>query len=162
MTDTNTTILTGGAAHITLEIEINAPVAQTWQAMIDDIGLWWRKDFLVCEGSLGMILEPRIGGLLYEKLEGDGCGFVWGHVISFQPNRQLTCVAQIVPPWGGPAQSIVEISLSPGKENPDNTTLLTLSDSLIGHISDEMTSSMVDGWQMLYGEGGLKSYVESK
>ena len=153
--------LTAGAANVIVPIEIAAPVAQTWQPMITEIGQWWRKDFLVCEGSLGMNLEPRIGGLLFEKLEGDG-GFAWGHVISFQPNKHLAYVAQIVPPWGGPAQSVVQIALEPGKEDPESATVLTLTDSLIGHMNDELLSCLDDGWRQLYGEGGFKSYIEAK
>lgn len=128
--------------------------------MIDDIGTWWRSDFLICEGSLGMHLEPRIGGMLFEKLDG-GAGFVWGSVISFLPEKNLSYVAQIVPPWGGPAQSVVQLDLAPVEGRANKATTLTLTDSLIGHVTDELTSSLDEGWQQLYGEGGLKSYVES-
>ena len=153
-------LLTAGAANVTITIEIEASVAKTWQAMIEDVGRWWRKDFLVCEGSLGMHLEPRIGGKLYEALEGEG-GFVWGNVISFQPNKHLAYVAQVVPPWGGPAQSVVQIALA-SRGKSDEATTLTLTDSLIGHVHDELLSGLDDGWRQLYGEGGLKTYVESR
>lgn len=156
------TILPGGAAHVTVEINIAAPIATVWKSMIEDIGSWWRKDFLVCEGSLGMNLEPRIGGTLHEKLPEEGAGFVWGSIISFQPERHLGYVAQIVPPFGGPAQSVVQIALEPGKDSPGESTLLTLTDSLIGHIGDELLSCLDEGWRQLYGEGGLKTHVESK
>ena len=152
-------LLTAAAANITITIELEASVAQTWNAMIDDIGQWWRKDFLVCEGSLGMRLEPRLGGKLYEELEGEG-GFVWGNVISFQPSKHLAYVAQVVPPWGGPAQSVVQIALA-SKRGSDNTTVLTLTDSLIGHVTEDLLSCLDDGWRQLYGEGGLKSHIES-
>ena len=150
-------LMSAGVANVTITIEIEAPVAQTWAAMINDIGQWWREDFLVCEGSLGMHLEARVGGMLFEKLEGDG-GFAWGNVISFQPDKHLAYVAQIVPPWGGPAQSVVQLALAPN----DNGTTLTLTDSLIGHVTDELASSLDEGWRQLYGEGGLKTFVESK
>lgn len=154
-------LLTAGAANITITIDIAAPLAETWRAMIADIGQWWREDFLVCEGSLGMHLEPRAGGKLFEKLEGEG-GFVWGSIISFQPDKHLAYVAQIVPPWGGPAQSVVQIALSPSEADPDGSTTLVLTDSLIGHVTDDLVSSLDEGWRQLYGDGGLKSYVESK
>ena len=128
--------------------------------MIGEIGQWWRPDFLVCEGST-MSLQPRVGGLLYEKTSPEGSGFVWGNIISFQPEKNLSYLAQIVPPWGGPAQSVVQVSLSDPKNGGEGkTTRLTLTDSLIGHLSDELLSGLDDGWRQLYGEGGLKSYLE--
>lgn len=153
--------MTAAAANVTVKIEIEAPLATTWHSMIDEIAQWWRGDFLVCEGSRGMRLEPRIGGLLYEDLDGEGGGFVWGHVISFQPQKHLAYVAQVVPPWGGPAQSVVQIALEANDSRPDDATVLTLTDSLIGHVTEDLVSCLDDGWQQLYGEGGLKSYVES-
>ena len=106
-----------------------------------------------------MHLEPRLGGMLFEKMEGGG-GFVWGSVISFQPNKHLAYVAQIVPPWGGPAQSVVQIALATNES--DSGTALTLTDSLIGYVTEDLTSSLDEGWSQLYGDGGFKTYVESK
>ena len=158
--NTEKELLTAAAANVTVTIEIDAPVSQTWETMINDVGQWWRKDFLVCEGSLGMRLEPRVGGLLFEALEGEG-GFVWGNLISFQPRKHLAYVAQVVPPWGGPAQSVVQIALAPNKDRPENATTLKLTDSLIGHVTEELVSCLDEGWRQLYGEGGLKTYVEA-
>ncbi len=150
--------LPAGSAVVRVEIQIDAPVERTWQCMVEDVTQWWRQDFLICQGSKGMFMDQRIGGHLYEKIDDEGGGHIWGNIISFQPPLLLGCVAQIVPPWGGPAQSVIMISL----EESDGGTLLTLTDSLIGNVTDEMLNSMDEGWKMLYGEGGLKTYVESK
>lgn len=158
---TDKQLLSAGAANVTLAIDINAPIAKTWQLMIDDIGRWWRQDFLCCEKSKGMHLEGRVGGMLVERTEGGGCGYLWGHVISFQPEQQFAYVAQIVPPWGGPAQSVIQITLARNEGHPKEATVLTLTDSLIGHVTEELLSSLEEGWGQLYGEGGLKTYVES-
>ena len=155
-------ILPTGAAAVTLEIEIEASLSATWQAMIGDVGQWWRADFLVCEGSKGMNLEPKIGGLLFETSQGGGTGFVWGQIIRFEPNEHLAFTAQIVPPWGGPAQSVVQISLTESGEAGQKRTKLTLNDSLIGYLTEETLDNVKAGWQMLFGEGGLKSHVESQ
>jgi uncharacterized protein YndB with AHSA1/START domain len=146
-------------AVVSIDIEINATVTKTWSLMISDIGQWWRKDFLICENSQGMTIQPKVGGLLCEKTAGDDTGYAWGQIISFQPETHLAYVAQIVPPWGGPAQSVVQISLQPGESR--DTTVLTLTDSLIGHVSDDLLSGLDDGWRQLYGEGGFKTHVES-
>ncbi len=106
-----------------------------------------------------MNLEPKIGGHLFEKTEGDGCGFVWGTIISFQPDKSLSYLANIAPPWGGPVQSMVQITL---ELDGDNSTVLKLTDSLIGHISEGLLDSLDEGWHQIYGDGGLKSFVEGK
>ena len=85
-TTTKKELLSAGAANVVIEVPIAAPASEVWRAMVEDIGAWWRGDFLVCEGSLGMALEPRVGGLLFERSPGgDGCGLAWGQVIAFQP-----------------------------------------------------------------------------
>ena len=152
--------LTAGAANVVIKITIHAPVAKAWRNMIEDIAQWWRQDFLVCEGSQGMSLEPRVGGMLYERTDDSGGGYCWGSVISFQPEKHLAYVAQIVPPWGGPAQSVVQIAVEPLDSDPEKATLLTLTDSLIGHVHDELLDSLDEGWRQLFGDGGLKSFVE--
>ena len=83
-------------------------------------------------------------------------------MLSFQPDTNLSFTTQIVPPWGGPALTVVTITLAPSKSNPEDATVLTLQDSLIGHLTEETLDNMNEGWNQLFGEGGLKSFVESQ
>ncbi len=154
-----TELLSCHAANVSVEIQIQANLATTWLSMVEQTSEWWRGDFLICENSKGMKIDPRVGGLVAEIVEGEGCGFAWGQIISFQPNSHFAYVAQIVPPWGGPAQSVVQISLEP---IGDESTRLTLTDSIIGHLSDDLVASLDEGCRQLFGEGGLKGFVESK
>lgn len=87
-------------------------------------------------------------------------GYCWGNIISFQPDKHLAYDAQVVPPWGGPAQSVVQIALEPGETDPEHTTRLTLTDSLIGHVHDELLGCLDEGWRQLFGDGGLKTFAE--
>ena len=128
-------------ANLTISIEINASLERTWKAMIEDIGKWWRSDFLVCENSQGMQMEPHAGGKIFETTDNGG-GFVWGSIISFQPAKHLAYVAQIVPPWGGPAQSVVQLGLV---SNKTGSTSLTLTDSLIGHLTEDSLGCIDEG-----------------
>ena len=146
-------------AVVSVEIEIEADLRTTWESMVGDIGSWWRSDFLICEESKGMTLEPRVGGLLRERTAKEGCGYAWGQIIWFQPETHLAYLAQIVPPWGRPAQSVVQIALA---EMANGRTKLTLTDAIIDNLTDEFLESLDEGWRQLYGEGVLKSYVESK
>lgn len=154
---TSNEIHPAAAATLTVEIEIAAPISATWRHLVEDIGSWWRADFLVSANEPVMTLEPRIGGLLSERCAREGEGFVWGQVIRFEPERHLAFTAQVVPPWGGPALSVVQITLRAEGEG----TVLTLVDSLVGHVGEDMLASMDEGWRALLGEGGLKSHVEA-
>lgn len=154
-------ILPVGAANVTVEITINAPVTKTWNLMINNIGQWWRQDFLICEDSRGMTIDPRVGGLVRENAGATDCGYVWGNIISYQPRHHFAYIAQIVPPWGGPAQSVVQIALDPDEDSPEDVTRLTLTDSIVGHVTEDLVSCLDEGWRQLYGEGGLKTYVEA-
>ena len=80
--------LTAGAANVVIKIEINAPVAKAWRNLNEDISQWWRADFLICEGSKGMHLAPRVGGMLFEKTDDNGGGIAGG--ISSHSSRTNT------------------------------------------------------------------------
>lgn len=54
---------------------------------------------------------------------------------------------------------MVQIALEP---LDGDRTKLTLTDSIIGHVTDDLFSCLEDGWKMLYADGGLKTYVESQ
>lgn len=40
--------------------------------------------------------------------------------------------------------------------------LQTWTAALIGHLNDETLDCLDEGWRQLYGEGGLKTHIESK
>ena len=57
---------------------------------------------------------------------------------------------------------MVQISLAASGEREADSAKLTLSDSLIGHLTDELLSNGQEDWGMLFGNGGLKPDLESK
>lgn len=65
--NTKESILPSGAATVTLEVEIDASPDTTWSTMIQEIGHWWRTDFLICKESLGMALEPTLGACFLKQ-----------------------------------------------------------------------------------------------
>jgi len=68
--------------------------------------------------------------------------------------------ACIAPPWGGLAHSIVQINLESDPARGSTTTTLRLTDSIIGHLTDSLLESIDGGLRQLFGNGGLKAYVE--
>ncbi len=142
--------------RIQMEISINASIENTWSSLINDIGLWWRKDFYTSPKTKDFILEPRPGGKMYEDY-GNNEGLVWAEVIILDSPNILELKSHLSPEYGGPAFSFLRLAL----ESTDSGTTLTLSDTGIGKMSDEAKKQTEAGWKSLF-EVGFKSYVESK
>ncbi len=142
--------------RIQMEISINASIEHTWRSMINDIGLWWRKDFYTSPKTKEFILEARPGGKMYEDY-GNNEGLVWAEVIILDSPNILELKSHLSPAYGGPVFSFLRLAL----ESSDEGTTLRLSDVGVGKMSDEAVKQTEAGWRMLF-ENGFKSYVESK
>ena len=140
--------------QVELEIPIAAPTPKVWAALTKEIDLWWRKDFYASERTKRFVLEPKLGGRMYEDA-GEGAGVTWYTVMGIDPQRSLYLVGHLTSSFGGPATSILELVL----EESGKTTVLKLTDSTLGPPSD--CSSKESGWKMLFEEG-LKAHVEGK
>lgn len=142
--------------RIQMEISINANIEDTWKSMINDIGLWWRKDFYTSPKTQEFILEARPGGKMYEDY-GNNEGLVWAEVIVLDSPNILELKSHLSPEYGGPTFSFLRLAL----ESTGEGTTLKLSDVGIGKMSDQANKQIEAGWRMLFEEG-FKTYVESK
>jgi len=142
--------------RIQMEIIINASIENTWSSLINDIGLWWRKDFYTSSKTKDFILEARPGGKMYEDY-GNNEGLVWAEVIIVDSPNILELKSHLSPEYGGPVFSFLRLAL----ESSGESTRLKLSDVGVGKMSDEAQKQTEAGWRMLF-EDGFKSYVESK
>ena len=50
------------STQIELKIDIQASKQRVWQAIVEEIGLWWRKDFYVYENAK-LVLEAYPGSI---------------------------------------------------------------------------------------------------
>jgi DNA-binding transcriptional ArsR family regulator/uncharacterized protein YndB with AHSA1/START domain len=139
--------------HIELELVIQAPRERVWQAIVKEIGKWWRKDFYVHENAR-FVLEANPGGRLYEDA-GNGAGGLWGSIMNIAPPKWLQWVGHLAPQYGGPATSIVDLRL----EEFEGATKLYLTDALFGRLQEEAQKQIYEGWRLLFEEG-LKTFVE--
>ncbi len=142
--------------NILMEIPIEARQQQVWECLIKDVGLWWRKDFYTSPKTQNFIIEPRPGGKMYEDYGNDE-GLVWADVIVIDSPNVLELKGHLSPQFGGPAFSFLRLSL----QGDDKQTTLTLSDTVIGDISDSTKKDLEAGWKMLF-EDGFKNYVNQK
>ncbi len=143
-----------GAMRIELEIPINAPPERVWAALIDEIGVWWPKDFYATAEPGPITLEARAGGRLFERGRG-GSELLWFTVIAIDPGKSLDLVGSLTPAYGGPATTMLHLELEP---NGDGATLFKVSDDIFGRIGDNL-QSIKDGWRIIFHDN-LKPFVE--
>ena len=137
-----------------LEIQIAAPRERVWQALIDDTNAWWLPDFhMVGEDSI-VSLHARAGGHLIES-KADGSSLLWYTVHMCVPEKSLHLTGFMAPEWGGPATTMLELSL----EETDTGTQLLVRDALFGHITESVAKSLKEGWGKLFRQG-LKVHAE--
>ena len=140
---------------INIELSINAPLLKVWQAFTQDIGEWWPVALLTNPNSKKMVLEAKLGGLLYEEV-GNGQGYVWANVIGLELPSQLQLKGLLSPDFGGPAISFLSFRF----EDQDTQTALQLQDHLFGVIAEDTEIGLRERWGQLL-EGAFKGYVES-
>ncbi|WP_034057412.1 SRPBCC family protein [Lacinutrix jangbogonensis] len=140
---------------ITLEIQIEANINFVWKCLIEDIGKWWRTYFYTSSKTKGFKIEPFVGGRMYEDYGGDN-GLLWANVIVLDAPNNLELKGHLSPSFGGPAMNFMKLSL---KES-EGITIMTLTDTTFGNVSESTRNQLSSGWKMLY-EDTFKKYVES-
>jgi DNA-binding transcriptional ArsR family regulator len=143
-----------GMVTVTMDIAITAPVDRVWTALTTDVSQWWPRDFLVAAEPLGMQFEPRLGGRLFEEGTRGG-GVIWYTVYGITQGESIDLVGQLSPAFGGPAQSLLRLSL----REQGSQTILSLTDAVVGNVGPKSEASLGDGWRAIF-ERGLKQFVE--
>jgi hypothetical protein len=99
-------------------------------------------------------LEPHAGGRCYEKIGTRE--LLWYTVLSITPEKSLNLVGHCAAEFGGPSTTMLTVRLKPDGQS----TRLTITDSLFGHVSDGHATSLCSGWTQLFNDG-LKAFIES-
>lgn len=149
-----TPLTTAGVLTITMDIAIMAPMDRVWTALTNDVGQWWPRDFLVAADPLEMQFESRLGGRLFEEGSRGG-GAIWYTVYGITLGESIDLVGQLSPAYGGPAQSLLRLSL----REQGARTILTLTDAVVGNVGSKSEASLGDGWRAIF-ERGFKAFVE--
>lgn len=146
------------AQVVTFEVEVDIAARRdwVWACLTQQIGQWWPRDMLAAPASRSMQLELRPGGRLFEDAP-DGSGVLWYTVAAITTNQSLTLSGVIAPPFGGPAMSILTISLGDGA---GGGTTLRVRDHVIGVVSERQRSVTPEGWNAIFVKG-LKPFAEA-
>jgi uncharacterized protein YndB with AHSA1/START domain len=144
-----------GIGKIELEVLVKAPRVRVWQALVDEIGRWWPRDFYAGSDPKGFVLEARLGGRMYEDW-GDGAGLLWYNVIAIDPPRSLDLAGHLTPAFGGPAKTYLRLTL----DDEGESTRLRILDSIFGRVTPASVEQVQAGWETLFTQG-FKAFVEA-
>jgi len=144
-----------GVVQVELEIVIDAAPRRVWQALVEETSQWWLEDFYTSSAARGFIIEPQLGGRVYEDW-GDGAGQVWYTVIGLDAPHFIMMLGHLTPDFGGPATTMLQLRLRESGE----ATMVQLSDTISGRAGDGKSTQTRDGWKLLF-ETGLKRHVET-
>ncbi len=146
-------------ARVELEIEIDAPPAKVWEALVGEATGWWLRAFYAGgDKATSFVIEPHLGGFAYEQWgdETTGSRHAWYQVVAIDPGKMLRLSGAIAPSFGGPASTMLELTLEPRKDG----TALRILDGAWGAVGEAMESSMGDGWRQMFTDG-LKAFIET-
>lgn len=84
---------------VTTSIIVDAPIERAFSVFTEDIGSWWPREHHMLQGQEShMVLEPNVGGRIYE-LGADGSECRWSHVLAWEPPNRLVFTWEISPQW---------------------------------------------------------------
>jgi hypothetical protein len=146
--------------HVTVVVAV--PAARAFERFTRELHDWWPREYTWSQDVLHDIgIEPRAGGLCFE-IGPNGFRCDWGHVLVWNPTRQLQLAWQISPrrePVPNPAHSsTVTVDFAP--TGPHHTTVTLVHDDFdrhgpeAGEYRDAMASA--EGWPLI-----LQRFVEA-
>lgn len=125
-------------------LPLMVPRSVAWQRLGADIDQWWPAAYRAMHESSRMRLDLVLGGQLLEEAP-DGNGVLWYTVQAINAPASLVLSGFIAPPFGGPALSLLRLSLT---DQPAARCMLEIHDSLVGHADP---ASIEAGWRDIFG-----------
>ncbi len=138
-----------------LEVIIDAPASQVFNALTRDIHRWWGSPYLVNEERYRTLkLEAKLGGRMTEVWSPSE-GSVWGIVTELAKNERIEISGSMG--MAGAVWCKMGFDLEPVGKG----TRLKMTHQGQGMIDEESAQGYLEGWQDLLGER-LKSFCEKK
>ena len=142
-----------GATTVRLELKLHAAQPRVWRALVTETNAWWPKSFHTSERTKRFVIEPRLGGMVGE-VSAKGEGLVWYRVIGVESPHHLLLAGYLLPPWAGPASSLLRLALS--ADGPEGTKL-EVTDSTFGQVGECDTA---EGWRQIFDDH-FRRHVEA-
>lgn len=140
-----------------IEVIIEAPRQDVFDAATGDVSPWWDHTFWL-ETPAELVIEPKFGGLFYERFEeGSDNGVVHARVIGVHAPQML----RMDGPLGlaGRGYQLVTTWQLEEADHPDQTRFM-IELSMIGEVDAELAGIVRSVW-VHFIEGRLKPYVEA-
>jgi uncharacterized protein YndB with AHSA1/START domain len=138
--------------RIEQEVMTDASVAKVFEALTRHLAAWWGAPYLVGDAPRDLVVEPRIGGRVYEDW-GGGNGALWATVTSFRKPVHIEWTGRIG--MGGALVGVVGFTLQPTGKG----TILKLTHHAAGEVTPETERGYAGGWQDLLGTR-LRAFTE--
>lgn len=119
-----------------------------------ETGQWWRRDFYTDASARDFVIEPRLGGRMFEDWGNDE-GLIWATVVGVRAPRLLELSGVSAPAWGGPNTHYHSFRL----EERDGATILRFTDAVHGRIDEATATSLHEGWALLFD--ALREHCEA-
>ncbi|MEO3854580.1 SRPBCC family protein [Acrocarpospora sp. B8E8] len=72
-----------------MSFQVNCPPVHAFEVWTSKISLWWPRDHTVSgRPEVDVILEPRVGGRIFERL-GAGAEHDWGEITVWEPPQRI-------------------------------------------------------------------------
>ncbi|MBL8088235.1 MAG: SRPBCC domain-containing protein [Chthonomonas sp.] len=135
------------------EYTLGATIERAWQAFMFELSAWWPRDAFSSDETLEMVLEPCLGGKLYED-SGNAQGTLWYSVISISEPTRVELRGDVSPRFGGPAQLMLTLEFLADPKG----CKLKVTDAGVGAARSE--SEFKEGWDLIFG--ALVEYCEGR
>lgn len=136
--------------EIAMDWTVRASPQTVWQVLTGQIGDWWPIEHRAGAAGCAMTMDAVLGGSLVESSSDSG-GLEWYRVVAVEPRKSIDLAGQLASRYGGPATSLLHISLDTGEE--EGTVIIRLTDSVFGRVGPNLKASLASGWEAIIGQG---------
>lgn len=130
-----------------LSFEVGCSTAHAFAVWTSGIGTWWPRDHTVTgDPDLEVVLQPRVGGRIYERT-GTGVKHEWGEVTAWEPPDRLRYRWYL---GSAPAQA-TDVEIRFVARAHDRTEVVIAHDGWerLAHAGAELRDRNRHGWQTL-------------
>ncbi|MGB0133160.1 ArsR/SmtB family transcription factor [Dokdonella sp.] len=139
-----------GIIDLALDWPVAVSVQKLWEALFEHPEAWWPRAYRAGSEDAVMTFDQKVGGCLREEAPNGG-GVLWYTVFALNPRRSVDLVGDLATRYGGPARSTLHLEIVTGEA--DGTSILKLTDAIVGRIGPDMHTSVSSGWKAILGDG---------
>lgn len=143
-------------APIVKTIDVRRSAADAFRIFTAEIAAWWpleshtRAKTAAGEKTVNVIIEPRVGGRVYETLN-DGRELEWGDVRAWEPGKHFAMGWRL----GRPIEQTTDVSVrfEPLSEQSCRVTLTHENWERMGEEAAKLREGYNNGWVRVFEQG---------